>query len=382
LILTLCFIDCKKKRKLTTKPFLSFLIPCYNHEENVKETIESIYNCYDKSNFEIIVVNDGSTDDSLEKLKEIQTKYAFTLVNNKKNMGKACSLNNACKLAKSEILFFLDADVILNKRAVNDILARLQEGISAVSSPCQPRNTGFLPLMQGIECNMMSFLQGAQNHFSTFSLWGGCFAVKKKTFEEVGGLSENAIIEDADLALKLRERGYKVEQSFYSVGTYVPKTIQFWFKQRIRWSSGSAQNFIKHFKVWLQNPLIIFFSFLFFTLSICFAISLARQITFFENIINSYSLIRETTTRLLSFEIIGFYYGAILLKNLVAGIYFTAFSLPYIAPMIRKFKDIYKALYVIPFSLIYLPVFSTVSIIGFIIGIARYKSLNKGERSW
>jgi biofilm PGA synthesis N-glycosyltransferase PgaC len=381
LILTLCFIDYRKKRGLTKKPFVSFLIPCFNDSDTVAETIESVYNSYD--NFEIIVVNDCSTDNSLDVLKDFKKKFAFTLANNTKNCGKSCTLNKIYKFAKSDILFFLDADVLLTKRVVYDILARLEgEDVCAASAPYQPRNKGFLPVMQEIEYNMLSFIQGAHNFFSTVSIWGGCFAIRKKAFEDVHGFSEHAITEDIDLALKLKKAGYRVEQSFCSVKTYVPDKIGPWFRQKLRWSSGGAQNFIKHFSVLMKNPLNTVFIYLFFMLSFFFAVSLFKQITFIENIFESFTLLTETTNQLLTFKIMGFYYGVLLLKNLLITIYFAAFSIPYAIPMIGNIKEIYKLLYVIPFSLIYLPIFSVVSCIGFIMAAVRYRSLKEGKRAW
>jgi len=61
---------------------------------------------------------------------------------------------------------------------------------------------------------------------------------------------------------------------------------------------------------------------------------------------------------------------------------FSAFSIPYVIPTIKKPKEIYKLLYVIPFSLIYFPIYSITAIIGFAIGIARYRSLERGGRAW
>jgi poly-beta-1,6-N-acetyl-D-glucosamine synthase len=381
IILTLCFVDYRKKRVLLKKPFVSFLIPCFNDADTVKETIESVYTSYD--NFELIVVNDCSTDNSLDQLKEFRKKFPFTLANNVKNCGKSCTLNKIYKFAKSDILFFLDADVLLTKKVVDDILARLESGTTiAVSAPYQPRNKGFLPVMQEIEYNMLSFIQGAHNFFSTVSIWGGCFAIRKKAFEDVKGFSENAITEDIDLALKLKKAGYRVEQSFCSVKTTVPDKTKTWFRQKLRWSSGGAQNFIRHFSVLIKNPLNTIFIILFFMLSVFFTISLFKQILFIENIFDSYTLLTETTNQLFTFKIIGFYYGVILLKNLLITIYFAAFSIPYAVPMIGNIKESYKILYVIPFSLIYLPIFSVVSLIGFVSAVVRYKSLKEGARAW
>jgi biofilm PGA synthesis N-glycosyltransferase PgaC len=383
LILTLCFLDYRKKRTLAGKPFVSFLVPCYNDADTVKETIESVYESYDASRFEIIVVNDGSTDESLRILRSLRKKRDFTLVSNKKNRGKARSLNSVCGRAKGDILFILDADVILNRGAVNEMLARLQdERVAAVSSPYRPKNRGFLASLQEVEYNMLLFIQGAHNRFSTIAIWGGCCAVKRKPFEEVHRLSENAILEDMDLALKLREAGHRVEQSFSFVESYVPSTVGAWSRQKIRWNSGTVQNIRKHYKTWLRHSLNLIFVVLFSLLSLSFTMMLVRQALLVENIFGNYKLISEATMSLLSLKAVGLYYGAILLKNLLVSLYFAVFAVPYVIPMIGRPRQIYKLLYAIPFSILYLPAYSVVCVIGIVKGIVRYRALERGERAW
>lgn len=66
-----------------------------------------------------------------------------------------------------------------------------------------------------------------------------------------------------DLAFKLNQLGYKVEQSFFKVETVVPQTWRELHKQKMRWNSGGAQCFIKYWKVWIKNPLHAIFVFSF-----------------------------------------------------------------------------------------------------------------------
>ncbi len=383
IILGFCGIDFRKKRVLKTPPRVSFLIPCFNDGATVAKTIESIRESYDMSLSEIIVVEDKSTDNSLEALKRLSKAYGFRLVENKKNLGKAASLNKISHLASNEVLVIVDADVVMNKKALIDMFARLElKNVVAASCPYAPQNTGFLPNMQWIEYNMLSFLQASHNITSTLSLWGGCIAVKKKGFQEVGMFSPNMIVEDMDLALKLNEAGYKVMQSFEPIRTQVPRTLRSWYRQKIRWSSGGAQCIIKHYKKWLQSPLHIIFIILFSALSFIFVVSVIRELVFFDNIIDTFHLVSEGATSLKNLELTAFYYGAILLKNLLSNLYFTAFSVPYALPMIRKVREAYKLLYLFPFALIYYPLFALVSGIGIIKGIIQYRTYEKLERAW
>ena len=87
--------------------------------------------------------------------------------------------------------------------------------------------------------------------------------VQKDAFEKAGKFSLQAITEDMDLAFKLNECGYKVQQSFHRVETVVPGTWKELYKQKMRRNSGGTQCFIKHWRVWVKNPLHVIFVFSF-----------------------------------------------------------------------------------------------------------------------
>ena len=379
----LFFIDYSNKRTLKKKPFVSFVISCYNDGAYVEETVNSIYRSYDRDKFELLMANDGSTDNSLEVLKRLQKKYGFKLIDNPKNIGKHGSINNLCDHAKAEVLFFLDADVIINRKLVVDVLARLQEkNMGAVSSPYRARNKGFLALMQEMQYNFFSLIAGSYNLMSGISIWGGCFAVNREAFEKVGRLSKNMIIEDMDMALKLNEKGYRVQQSFCPVLTYVPDTWRSWYHQQIRWSSGFTQNLLKHFRMWLKHPFYLLFTTLFFVLSATFVILLIRQLLFVHTFWGLYKLMHDMAGRLFIIKEIAAYYHSQIVSLLLANLYFSFFSLPYIIPMIKKLKDIYKVLYILPYTALYNTVMIAVFVIGGITGFFRYHELKEGGRPW
>lgn len=383
-ILFLCFLDYCKKRNIKENPFLSFLIPCYNDGGTIEKTIKSIYACYDPRKFEIIIVDDKSKDNSLAILKKLQKKYDFRLVENEKNIGKSQSLNDISKFAKSDILFFIDADIILNKRSVNDLLARMQSrpNLMAVSCPYTTKCPGFIPKMQILDFNMFSLLQASYNPSSTISLWGGCMLIKKAAFEKVNGFSVNMLCEDLDLAFKINEKGWKVEQSLCPVITYVPKSIKTWYRQKLRWSGGGIQCLIKHFKVYISHPLQAFFLISYSLITLISAIFLIKEIVMVENIWGSYEFLRQTTGALLSLKLLGISYGAALFNGIISRISFSFLALPYVIPSIKRFKDIYKMLYVIPFSLVYYPIFSLISLVGFVKGVRAHYKYKGGQRAW
>jgi len=381
-IIIFSYFDKKKKRKKITNPLVSFVIPCYNDEGSLQETIESIYDVAG-TRVDLIVINDKSTDASRFIIEKLQKKYAFTFVENEKNLGKSQSLNIHSDLAKHDIIFFVDADVIVNKKSFSDALNRLgPNNVGAVSCPYIPQNKGFIPLMQHIEYNMLSLVQWSYNLFSAIALWGGFIAIKKKAFLQVGKFSLNAITEDMDLAFKLNENGWKVEQSFSPIKTYVPDSIKKWLKQKMRWSGGGFQCFIKHYKIWLKNPIHIFFIFSYCIFISSAALALVKNLLAFNNIINYFSFINETLSLLVSLKLTGLLYGTLIIKDLLWMVAFTFFSLPLVLPLIKEYKHIYRIFLVIPFSIIYIPFFSIISVWGIISFLYNYKKIEKGSRSW
>src|SRR5690606_24744668 len=205
---------------------------------------------------------------------------------NPRNLGKSLTLNRVADRARHELIVFVDADVIVNPQALRDALTRLQNpSVAAVSCPYAPQNGGFIPLMQSIEYNMLSFIQGAYNAFSAIALWGGLIDGRRSAISAAGRFTLNASTEDMDLAFRLNERGWRVEQRFVKVRTYVPDTLKGWAKQKIRWSSGGFQCFLAHWRIWLRNPLHILFLFTFCLLTVAGVIDMAREIVLWENIL-------------------------------------------------------------------------------------------------
>lgn len=383
IIFLFTYIDWKTPRKKLSSPLISFIVPCYNDGDTIEETIKSIYDSC--NNFELIIVNDCSKDSSMEKLEKLKNIYEFQLICNQINIGKSESINRVSDLAKGEIIFIVDADCILNKQGIEDMLARFdyRKDLGAVSCPYRAKNKGFWALMQSLEYNMLSLIQSSHNLYSTLSLWGGCLAVRREAFFKAGKLSKTAIIEDMDLALKLNRNKWKVEQSFYFMYTDATNSFKSWWRQKVRWSSGSMQCMIKYYDIYLKNPIYIFFFLFYWAMLIIFLFSLSKSFLFISNIYNFYTLMHDTGMTLLDILLsLKVTYGLQLLHGLMIKTAFILFSVPYAVMLMKSWKQAYKIVYIIPFSLIYLPLFSIVSAYGFFVGIKRYKSLERGERAW
>jgi cellulose synthase/poly-beta-1,6-N-acetylglucosamine synthase-like glycosyltransferase len=329
------------------------------------------------------VIDDCSTDGSWERLNALKAELGFNLVVNPSNLGKSKTLNDHFRLARHEVVVLVDADVIVSRKPLEDAVARLQRmDVGAVSCPYRCANRGFIPLMQTIEYNMLSFVQGAYNLFSAIALWGGFIVIKRTAFLQAGGFTPNAITEDMDLAFKLNQIGWRVEQSFYPIHTYAPDTLRKWYKQKIRWSSGGLQCFVKHYKVWLKNPLHVLSVYSFCILLTSSALKMGEYVLLWDEIYRYFDDIYRDGAFWLSLKMTGLKYGVGILKDLVWRIAFTLFSLPFVLPLVSTLKRLPICFLVIPFSMVYGPLFSSISMLGTLYYLQKRRRLRVETRAW
>jgi cellulose synthase/poly-beta-1,6-N-acetylglucosamine synthase-like glycosyltransferase len=372
-------IDSSKKRIPSRYPFVSFILPVYNSGRHIEKTLRSIYGSYDKKKFKIIVIEDKSTDNTLKILKKLKNNFNFTLIENPVNLGKAESVNRSMKFAKGEIVFIVDSDVLLEKKCVDDLVARLEnKKVAAASCMYKPSNAGFLARMQSIEYNMFRLVQGAYNLTSSIVLTGGCSAIKRDLFIKAGMFTKESIAEDMDLSLKLNSMGYKVQQSLIPVFSQVPNNIRSWYKQKMRWGAGQTQVFMKYYKCRFKNPVdlfllittgflsAVFFWAIFMNLKVYYGIILSFFISVFTSTIYSWPSFIWTENR-----------------AFLAGFFAYAFiALPYLMMNQENRKKAHSVLYIFPFSWIYYPIYFLISVYGGAYGIYKFFKIKPGERGW
>lgn len=385
-MLLLSFLDRRHRRKLTQRPPLSVLIPCYNDGASVGSTIASIYSSYDADLLDVLVVDDCSTDGSSAILADLNRRYPFRLTRNATNRGKSPSLNSLAAMARHDLLLFVDADTELNPKAVQDMLARFEcdSRVGAVSCPYRPSNHGILPKMQEIEYNMLSLTQGAHNVTSAMALWGGCLAVRAAAFRAVGGFSDHAITEDVDLAFKLNRSNWRVEQSFVPVLSIVPQSLKAWVRQKIRWTSGGMQCYVRHIPVWIRNPIQIFFIFSYGLLTVSSLPSMFADIRFTDHLVDVFRALRLADYTF--WNSLGQLYsacGADVARRVGQNAAFCLLPMVYVLPLVQRTRDLLKLLLVIPFSFAYFPVYIAVSIVGIVVGVRRVHQMSpRALRGW
>jgi biofilm PGA synthesis N-glycosyltransferase PgaC len=237
--------------------------------------------------------------------------------------------------------------------------------------------------MQNIEYSFITLIQGSCNNFSTIGLWGGCMAIKKDAFFKVGMLTKNAIIEDSDLALKLSNYNYKVEQSFYSVYTNAPNKFKKWYKQKLRWGSGFIQCFFRYFKTYLTHPVTLMLGF-FSTLTMILSIILfLNNLNSIKEILIDLVLTFKTSTSLKYFFKSLEAFLPFILNILIATVLFPLRQVQYVIFNVMNNSKNYKEILLIyPYTIIYLPVLSIIYFLSFFLAIYKMIKLRKEDVGW
>ena len=193
-------------------PTVSVVIPVYNGADTLRHCLEAVL-ASDGPCYECIVVNDGSTDCSREIVAQFQDRVRL-LDLAEGPRGPAYARNRGAELARGEILFFVDADVVLACGALRRVAATFSEqlGLAAVfgSYDASPAAAGLISQYRNLLHHFVH--QNGNPDASTF--WAGCGAIRQKVFEKVGGFDENrfprASIEDVELGYRLRALGFSV----------------------------------------------------------------------------------------------------------------------------------------------------------------------------
>ena len=196
------------------QPLVSVVVPAFNEEKVIVRTIESLL-ASDYQNFEIIVVDDGSTDDTYMRASEsIWRRTGSVTIFTKENGGKAEALNFGWRKAKGEIVVALDADTLFH--AADDIGARSpfcrRRRIGAVAGNAKVGNRiNIVTKWQALEyVTSQNFDRRAFASLNCITVVPGSVgAWRRSVLEEAGGFSSDTLAEDQDLTIQVRKLGYK-----------------------------------------------------------------------------------------------------------------------------------------------------------------------------
>lgn len=224
-------------------PFVSVIIPAWNEEKSVKKTMNSILSSNYPS-FEVIFIDDGSTDKTLELARKFESKNVRIFT--KENGGKASALNLGISKAKGEIIFTMDADTRVDKEAMKKMVRyfKNKKVISVTPAMLIDNSDNFLRIIQKMEYLFGVFLRRVFAVLNAVYIAPGAFTCYRKSFfEKYGGFDEGNITEDLEMGLRIQSKGYLTENcSTALVYTLGPGEFRALTKQRVRWYYGLIKN--------------------------------------------------------------------------------------------------------------------------------------------
>src|SRR3989344_1246136 len=249
--ISIMFIENTENAELKKYPLVSLIIPVLNEEKSIKNTVDSLLNLnYPKNKFEVIIVDDGSTDNTKEIVGSYKDKRVRLILNEHKGIGKASALNNGILNAKGEIVGCVDADCYVNTDSLMNMVGHFKsDEVGAVITSVKVLNPrSFFEKMQRIEYILTSFIRRLMSYVGTLQVTPGALSLyKKKVIKKIGYFDENNLTEDYEIALRLINNRYKVVmESSIDTHTYVPENLKDLWKQRVRWFRGFILNNMKY----------------------------------------------------------------------------------------------------------------------------------------
>ncbi|MFW5879638.1 MAG: glycosyltransferase [bacterium] len=234
-----------------TNPKISIIVPAFNEEDSIAETIQSLKEITYK-NLEVLIISDGSTDNTSRIVsKEILDDSRFKFIDNQKNQGKATVLNQGIKLVKGKFVACMDADSVVENDIIEKILPYFSDqdvGAVTISVDVNKPKT-FLHRIVALEFALgLSLFLKIFSFLDCIFVTPGPFSMYRKTaLREIGGFNPENITEDHEIAFRLHKYGYKIRNCIEAkVHTTLPETFKGIYVQRRRWYSGAIQTFFQH----------------------------------------------------------------------------------------------------------------------------------------
>ncbi|MEU9956762.1 bifunctional polysaccharide deacetylase/glycosyltransferase family 2 protein [Streptomyces sp. NPDC050982] len=247
----------RNKRRFSWGPTVtqpvSVIVPAYNEKECIANTLESL--AKSTHPIEIIVVDDGSTDNTSEIARSAAESFGMTNVRviRQENAGKPAALNNGVRSASYDIVVMMDGDTVFEPDAVHQLVqpfADPEVGAVAGNAKVGNRNT-IIGAWQHIEYVMGFNLDRRMYDLLRCmpTIPGAIGAFRRDAVLEVGGMSEDTLAEDTDITIAMHRGGWRVVyQEHARAWTEAPASLKQLWSQRYRWSYGTMQALWKHRK--------------------------------------------------------------------------------------------------------------------------------------
>ena len=242
--------------QLDSYPKIALVDPCFNEEVHAEETVLNLL-AHDYPSFEVIAINDGSSDRTAEILDRLCAEHPLLrVVHQKKNQGKAVGLTTAALVTDAEYILGIDGDALLDHRAAHWMVRHFLHSPRVGAVTGNPRLRTRSSLLGRIQVGEFSSIVGlikrAQRTYGRlFSVSGVCVMFRKVALTHVGFWSRETLTEDIDISWKLQLAHWDVRfEPAATCWILMPETLKGLWSQRLRWATGGAQAIIKYRGIW------------------------------------------------------------------------------------------------------------------------------------
>lgn len=226
-------------------PSISVIVPAYNESVVLAACVRSIARS-DYPDFEIVCVDDGSTDDTYAQLRTLAAELPRVSAYTQPNGGKGAALNNGLRRAIGEILVLVDADGVFGPDTLTEMVrAFTDQRVGAVCGDDRTVNldrvqTRYLALISHVGTGLMRRALHVLHCLPVVS--GNTGAFRRDVLERTGPLREDTVGEDLELTWRVYRAGYRVAFAPRAlVHAEAPSTLRGLWRQRVRWSRGLLQ---------------------------------------------------------------------------------------------------------------------------------------------
>lgn len=234
-------------RELKELPSISILVPAYNEAAVLERALASLMRL-DYPDYEVLVIDDGSSDDTLAVAARWEGQHgpAHIRVITKPNGGKATALNAGIAHSRHPLILCMDADSHLERGTLLSAARHFSDpSVGAVAGNVKVENRGrIVTRLQALEyIEGLNMPRRAQGFVAAVNIVPGPVGLfRREAIDEVGGYDSDTFAEDADLTLKLMAAGWRVEYEDQAIAwSEAPESWRDLTQQRYRWTRGILQ---------------------------------------------------------------------------------------------------------------------------------------------
>lgn len=227
---------------------VSVIVPAFNERANIAATVRSLV-ASDYPQLEVIVVDDGSTDGTVDIVESLRLPGVHVL--RQPNGGKPAALNHGISYARGDILVLVDGDTVFEPGALAELVQPFQDpSVGAVSGNTKVANRrGLLGQWQHLEYvigfNLDRRMYDVLECMPTVP--GAIGAFRREAVADVGGVPGETLAEDTDFTMAVARAGWRIAYAPTAIAwTEAPSTLKQLWRQRYRWCYGTMQSMWKH----------------------------------------------------------------------------------------------------------------------------------------